>query len=226
MLFSISWRNVWRNKLRSLVMITSITLGLCAGIFMTAFYQGMADQRIAKAINTELSHIQVHAPGFRQANDITKFMPDAAALRKKIMGLPGVVGVSDRLVIYSMVASAETGSGVKIVGIHPNEEKQATNLHTKLTQGDYFEKDRKNSILIGQKLAEKLKVKLGSKVVITLQDIDNNITAGAFRVVGIFNSLNTGFDESNVFVRYQDLAQTHQHPRWGGTRNGHFGQGK
>ena len=207
MLFSISWRNVWRSKLRSLVMIISIALGLCAGIFMTAFYKGMADQRIDKAIKTEISHIQVHEPGFRQANDITEFIPDADAMREKIVNLPGVEGVSNRLVIYSMVASAETGAGVKIVGIKPDEEKQTTNLYTKLVEGNYFEENRKNSILIGQKLAEKLKVKMGSKVVITLQDVDNNITAGAFRVVGIFNTLNNGFDESNVFVRYQDLAR-------------------
>ncbi len=75
-----------------------------------------------------------------------------------------------------------------------------SNLYSKLIEGNYFEEKRRNPIIIGRKLAEKLNVKLGSKVVLTLQDIDNNITAGAFRIVGIFITENNIFDEANVFV--------------------------
>jgi ABC-type lipoprotein release transport system permease subunit len=99
-----------------------------------------------------------------------------------------------------MIASAETASGVKISGITPENERVVSNLYSKLIEGDYFEEKRRNPIIIGRKLADKLNVKLGSKVVLTLQDIDNNITAGAFRIVGIFNTENNIFDESNVFV--------------------------
>ncbi len=62
-------------------------------------------------------------------------------------------------------------------------------------------------MLISTKLAEKLNVKLGSKVVITLQDINNNIISGAFRVVGLFNTHNGIFDDGNIFVRYSDLSR-------------------
>jgi len=207
MLFSISWRNVWRNKLRSSVIIIAIALGICAGVFSSAFYKGMADQRIEKAIKSEISHIQVHVPQFRQANDITKFMPEAARLTEEIINIPEVKGASNRIIIFSMVASAETASGVKITGVHPKAEKNVTNIHTKLVEGNYFEEKRKNPIVVGQKLAEKLRVKMGSKVVLTLQDIDNNIVNGAFRIVGIYNTANNGFDESNVFIKYTDLSR-------------------
>jgi len=212
MLFSISWRNVWRNKLRSSVIITAIALGICAGIFSSAFYKGMADQRIEKAIKTEISHIQIHKPNFRQANDITKYIPEADKLVNKIRQLPDVSGVSQRIIIFSMASSAETASGVKISGIMPEEEKRVTNLNTKLTEGNFFEEQKRNPILVGWKLAEKLNVKLGSKIVLTLQDINNNIVAGAFRIVGIFDTANGAFDESNVFVRYDDLQRLMEMP--------------
>ncbi|MCG8311101.1 MAG: ABC transporter permease [Cytophagales bacterium] len=207
MIVSLSWRNVWRNKLRSSVIIVATTLGICAGIFSAAFYQGMADQRIEKAIRTELSHIQVHRKEFRNSNEIKDYISDADKLNRKISQIDGVVGVSNRLVIFSMVSSAETGSGVKIVGIDPEKEKLTTNIHQKLKEGSYFEEKRRNQVLIGEKLAEKLKVKLNSKVVITLLDVDNNITYGAFRVVGIFNTVNNAFDEANIFVRHNDLSK-------------------
>jgi ABC-type lipoprotein release transport system permease subunit len=207
MIVSLSWRNVWRNKLRSSVIIIATTLGICAGIFSAAFYQGMADQRIEKAIKTELSHIQIHQKEFRNSNEIKDYIPNADKLNQHIIEIPEVEGVSNRIVIFSMVSSAETGSGVKIVGIDPEKERMTTNIHEKLDEGNYFEEKRKNQVLIGQKLAETLKVKLNSKVVITLLDVDNNITYGAFRVVGIFNTVNNNFDESNIFVRNTDLAK-------------------
>lgn len=207
MIVSLSWRNVWRNKLRSSVIIVATTLGICAGIFSAAFYQGMADQRIEKAIRSELSHIQVHEKEFRNSNEIKDYISDADQLTSRIGEIPGVEGVSNRIIIFSMVASAETGSGVKIVGIDPQTERLTTNIHEKLEEGDYFVESRKNQVLIGHKLAEKLKVRLKSKVVITLLDVDNNITYGAFRVVGIFNTVNNAFDEANIFVRDTDLAK-------------------
>lgn len=216
MLFSISWRNVWRNKLRSTVIISAVALGICAGIFSTAFYKGMADQRIDKAIKSEISHIQIHQPEFRQANDITRYMPDADSLCNKIRKLPDVTGASNRIIIFSMISSAETAAGVKISGIKPEEEKTVTNIHTKLTEGNYFEENKRNPILLGNKLAEKLNVNLGSKVVLTLQDVDNNIVAGAFRIIGLFSTANNSFDEANVMVRYRDLSRLMNLPEGAG----------
>ena len=213
MLFSISWRNVWRNKIRSAVIIAAIALGICAGVFSAAFYQGMADQRIDKVIKTELSHIQLHEPKYRQANDISKFIPDANKIAAKIREYPEVVGVSGRITIFSLIASAETAAGVKISGITPKDERLVSNMYTKLIEGNYFEENRRNPVIIGKKLAEKLKVRLGSKVVLTLQDIDNNITAGAFRIVGIFDTQNHIFDEANIFVLDKDLRRLMNLPK-------------
>ena len=134
MLFSISWRNVWRNKLRSSVIITAIALGICAGVFSSAFYKGMADQRIDKVINTELSHIQIHQYDFRQANDITKYIPNAKDIASDIRSMDEVQGASYRTIIFSMISSAETAAGVKIAGIDPEVEKTVSNLNTKLIE--------------------------------------------------------------------------------------------
>jgi ABC-type lipoprotein release transport system permease subunit len=207
MLFSISWRNIWRNKLRSGIIITAITLGLVAGIFAAALFKGMGDQRVEKVIKTELSHIQIHQPEFRQANEISNFIPQANHLADDIRAHPNVKGVSERILIFSMIASAETAAGVKISGIDPENEKLVSDLNTKLIEGNYFEEQRRYPVILGRKLAEKLNVKLGSKVIITLQDMENNITAGAYRIVGIYDTRNNLFDEANVFIRARDLRK-------------------
>ena len=73
MIFSIAWKNVWRNKLRSSIVIASIIIGLLGGTFYMALAKGMAQQQVSSAINTEISNIQIHHPQFL-INDEIKFV--------------------------------------------------------------------------------------------------------------------------------------------------------
>ena len=70
MLIKIAWRNVWRNKTRSLVIIAAVAIGLWAGFFLMSFYNGLIEQRIRAAIETEISHIQIHHSQFLTDYDI------------------------------------------------------------------------------------------------------------------------------------------------------------
>ncbi|NQU34409.1 MAG: ABC transporter permease [Bacteroidetes bacterium] len=212
MLFSISWRNIWRNKARSLVIIFSVALGIFAGVISGAFFKGMADQRIQKVIKTELSYIQVHNPGFEQTSDFANYISNAKELSDEIRLIPNVIGVSRRISIQSMAASAETASGVLISGVFPEDEETVTNISTKIIDGEYFKGIARNPVVIGKKLAEKLNVKVRSKIVITIQDMDNNITSGAFRVAGIYSTDNNMFDEANIYVRFSDIQKLTNFP--------------
>ena len=207
MITSVAWRNIWRNPLRSGIIITAITIGMFAGVFSATFMKGWMNQRLEAGIETETSHIQIHNPEYRKNYDIRQIILKGFELAEQLAKNPTINGVSPRITIQSMVASAETGTGVKIMGIIPEKEKQVTSLSEYVTEGDYFESISRNPIVIGKKLSEKLKIKLKSKVVITLQDADGNLTGGAFRVCGIFDTANSMYEETNVFVRYQDLAR-------------------
>ncbi|MGD9931394.1 MAG: ABC transporter permease [Mangrovibacterium sp.] len=207
MMIAVAWRNVWRNKTRSLVITIAMSLGLASGIFYMGFYRGMMDQRIQTAIVTEVSHIQVHHKNYLENPDKKFLIPHANSVLDEIRKTPGVKATSSRIILNTMIQSAATGSGVKITGINPDDEKQVTNLYTKISEGSWFENGKRNPIVIGRKLADKLKVKLKSKVVVTMQDMEGNITAAAFKVEGIFETSNTAYDENCVFVRKTDLAR-------------------
>jgi ABC-type lipoprotein release transport system permease subunit len=207
MIASIAWKNIWRNRIRSGVIISAITIGMFAGVFTTTFYKGWMNQRLDSGVETEVSHIQIHHPAFGDNFDLKSYIPEGEAIGKEIAHEDFVNGVSPRLVVQAMIASSETGGGVKIMGIDPEKEKTVTNLYTKVPEGKYFEGVKRNPILIGQKLAQKLKVKLNSKLVITLQDTQGNITSEAFRVCGIYDANNGMYEELNVFVRKSDLAR-------------------
>jgi putative ABC transport system permease protein len=207
MIIAVAWRNIWRNKIRSLVILIAICLGLTSGIFYIAFYNGMVDQRIDAAIKTEASHIQIHHQEYLNNPDTKFIIAHADSVSGIIRSVEGVKATSNRIIVNTMIQSPTTGSGVKVTGIVPEEEDQVTNLFTKLVEGSWFENSKRNPVVVGKKLADKLKVELRSKVVITLQDMDGNMTAGAFKVEGIFETSNTAYDETCVFVKSSDLSK-------------------
>lgn len=207
MIWSVSWRNIWRNPVRSGVIITAIAIGMFAGVFSGTFMKGWINQRLEAGVETEVSLLQLHHPKFRDNYDMQLGLPDGVNQSNEILSVEGVDGTSPRLMLQSMVSSAEAGTGIKIAGVLPDRERRDSKLPEFLREGDYFESVTRNPAVVGAKLAAKLKIKLHSKVVITLQDLHGNITSGAFRVCGIFDTGNDTFEESVLFVKYDDLLR-------------------
>ena len=207
MIFKISFKNVWRNKVRSLIVIIAITLGLAGGIFTTSIITGMVEQKIRSGINNEVSHIQVHNPEFLKNYESQYSIPHADSIADVISKMPGVKAVCTRTRITGMAASPNSVAGLQIVGINPLQEKKVSSLYTAIPDsgGGYLTGSRKNQVVIGRKLADKLKVRLKSKIVIRFQNTDGNLSEAAFSINGIFQTSNTAFDETNVFVKKTDL---------------------
>jgi putative ABC transport system permease protein len=207
MLWSVAWRNIWRSKVRSLVIICALTIGILAGVFTWALYEGMVIQRINTAIKTEVSHIQLHHKKYLENPDIKYFIHNSDSVRIQIDSMAGIKAVSVRVLVNSMIASAETGSGVQVIGIVPEDEKQVTNMYEKIEEGRYFNGTRRNPIVIGKEMAEKLNVNVRSKLVLTMQQMDGEITRAQFKVAGIYKISNSMYEQMNVFVKKSDLTR-------------------
>ena len=207
MIFKIAFKNIWRNKVRSLIVIISVTLGLTGGIFAASIITGMVEQKVRMDINNEISHIQIHHPEFLKNFEWQYSIPNADSIAVMISKVTDVKAVCTRSRFTGMAASPNSVAGIQIVGVDPLKEKKVSNLYTTIpdTGGGYFTGSRKNQIVIGRKLADKLKVRLKSKMVIRFQNIDGNLTEAAFSVNGIFQTANNVFDETNVFIRKSDL---------------------
>jgi putative ABC transport system permease protein len=205
MLIQIAWRNIWRNKTRSFVVISSIIIGLWAGVFMLAFSWGMYKNNIDDTVFKQLSHIQIHHPLFKEETDSKYSIPNTDQILQKLRLNKDIASVSSRIISSGMITSPTTASGVKIYGINPVEEEKQIGLNEHVRQGAYFKSAKQNEILIGEKLAKKLKIKLKSKVVLTFTNIENEIVSGAFRVGGLYRSKNISLDEVNVYVKQNYL---------------------
>jgi ABC-type lipoprotein release transport system permease subunit len=207
MLLIIAWKNIWRNKVRSLIIMSAVVVGLFGGLFASALMKGMVLQRIKTAIENESANIQIHHKEFQLNRELNDTVPNFLSICQALDTSSQVASWSARLKITAMAASAAAGSGVMINGVDPEKEKRVTGIWKCISDssGNWFADNKKNGIVIGEKLASKLKIKLKSKLVLTFQAADQSVVSAAFKVVGIYKTQNTSFDERIVFVRNVDL---------------------
>ena len=161
MIWKTAWKNVWRNRVRSLVVIASVTIGIFAGVFAVAFMNGMVAQRFDAAIDEEISHIQITGKDYILNNDPQILITGEDSIIPAIRGIYGINGMVCRTLITGMAGTASKSTGVQIVGIVPEKEKEIFSLHKKIIPGtgDYFERESRYDLaLIGQDLAKELNI--------------------------------------------------------------------
>ena len=205
-LLTISWRNIWRNPKRSIVMIIAVTIGLLGGIFSAGLMSGLVKQRFATSIEQHISHLQIHNPEFLKDNNLENNISDITFLNQRLNLDPNIKAYSARSVANGMLATANLTSGVNILGIDPEMEAQTTSLNRNIIEGTYFDDGSRNPILVGSKLAEKNKIQERSRLVLTFQDHNGELVSASFRVAGIYQTSNSLFDERHVYIRKSDMA--------------------
>jgi ABC-type lipoprotein release transport system permease subunit len=161
MIWSISWKNVWRNKVRSLVVIVAATLGIISGVLVVGIMEGWVEQRLHDAIYNEVSHIQIHNTGYLKNEEIDLTIQDTTMVRESISKLPGLKAWVERTKMVAMANTPWANTGVFIYGINPDQEILVSEIYKKIVPGggNYLEKDKHGSILISDKTAEILKLK-------------------------------------------------------------------
>ncbi|MCS5489464.1 ABC transporter permease [Algoriphagus limi] len=199
-----AWRNVWRHKSRSLIIMASVAIGLFAGLFVMGLYEGMMRSRVRVVIDTEVAHLQIHHPEFKQDYD-PNFILELDRIRESLNKVQSIRKAAFRSISQGMLATTTGSAGVQIFGIGVEEEAVVSSLDDKIIEGETLEPAKKNGILIGRKLADKMKVKLGSKLVLTFTDRENNVISGAFRISGIYQTINTSLDERFVYIHRERL---------------------
>ncbi len=205
MLVSLAWKNIWRNKKRSMIITIAISFGLWGGLFSGAIMMGMIESVVDTAINRNLSHIQIHNAEYSKEKEIINYIPGGTHVIENLRKIEIVNAASGRTLIEGMISSPTSSFGTKIIGINPEEASRVTDINRRLIEGEYFGAKYRNQIIIGKKLAERLNLKLRSKVVLSFQNLNGEITYVACRIVGIFKTSSTLFDELNVFVNQNDL---------------------
>ena len=200
-IIKIAWRNVWRNKLRSFIVIASMVLGLWSGLFSASMMSALNNQRINSAIKSQLSHMQIHHPSFQDNYDVKYQINSFNEVLKALDTNKKVNSYSTRIVLSGMASTARGATGVKLIGTDYVNEKNITDIHSSIVKGTYFSGGTSRQAVIGQELAEKLKLDIKKSIYLTFVNENGAQERLKLKVVGIFKSGNSMFDGSNIFVQ-------------------------
>ena len=126
-------------------------------------------------------------------------------LISELKSIPPIKTMAVRTIAQGMISTTTGANGIQINGIIPEQEYPASQLDKKIIEGKPFDSSHSNEVIIGRKLADKMKMKLNSRLVLTVTDTASEIVAEAFRVTAIYQSDNSAFDEKNLYIQQADL---------------------
>jgi ABC-type lipoprotein release transport system permease subunit len=206
-LFSVStWRlavrNVGRNVRRTAIVVTAVSVGLAGMLVAMAVNYGMIFEMVKSAIQTELAHVQIHAQGWAEQ--------PAIELRLREDAIASIASQLDELRAWAprirgegLIYSPRASVGVRVVAIDPEREARVSVLERSIVRGEYLDGVPRR-VLIGERLADRLVVGIGDKLVLSTQDVSGEMTGEAFRVGGTFRTASRDLDQSAVFLRLSD----------------------
>jgi ABC-type lipoprotein release transport system permease subunit len=204
MLWRMAWRNVWRNPRRTGVVVTAVAVGLAGVVLTMAVNFGMVVQMVDTAIATELGHLQIHAAGFDQNPEVSRRLPRAGEAQVAALeAQPEIVAWARRVRGEGLVTSPRSSSGVRVVGVEPDREPRVSVIADSVEQGAWLLGERRR-VLLGHKLARRLEVDVGDKVVVSVQALGGDLAAEAYRVGGIFRTPQGELDEGTLFLRIDE----------------------
>lgn len=208
LLFKLAWRNVLRNKRRTVLSGIAVGIGLASLMFVDGLYVGMLESMIRTATDTFLGQGQVHAQGFRDTLEVDKTINNSEAFMKSLETENLVSDFSPRTVSFGMLSSASGVNSVLLYGIEPDTERHISMIDEAVRQGNYLTPPGTGQILIGSKAAETLEVETGDRLVLTMaQAGTGELSQDMFRVTGIFHMGIREIDSGMAFINIKQAQE-------------------
>jgi ABC-type lipoprotein release transport system permease subunit len=202
----LAWRNLWRHRRRTLVVVFSIAMGLSLMMFYDGFVAGFEDAIYANAVKVLGGNIQVHAEGYSEKMDQTPLLPlqNDRAVVDAALTHAEVVTASRRINTGGMATSREGAFPVNIVGIEPEQEAVVNLAAQNIIAGRYLTADDLDVVFIGKGLAEAMNLTVGDRFALTGRGTHNQMRNRTMTVAGVYDLGLTDIEKRTVYVSLKE----------------------
>lgn len=216
----LSWRSLWRNSRRTLITTASIAFGLGLAVFSEALGTGIYGKMASDAARMQAGDITVQHRDYLESPAVDLYIEDALSLRTALQGVEGVEAVKLLVLGQGIARSSAAAVSAAFIGVDAALEARTSPIAKKIVEGRYLKPSDEGRVVIGHKLAERLNVGVGKKLVLSSNDADGNLVEQLFRVVGIFATRTDMIDAHLVQTRATELADLLQLPAGAATQVG------
>ena len=217
LLVKISWRNLWRNPRGTLLTALALGLGLALLLISLGLLDGGHEQTIADGVRFGPGHVVVQAKGYQDSSSDELLLP--AQVVSNVQGFlqtgnikTVVRGVSPRLLATGLLSTSASSAGVRVVGVIPKDDRAVSLIPQRMVEGTWLtSNDKISGVVIGDELARKLELKIGSKAVLMTQALrppsaetktggGDEMQSTLLRVSGIFRTGLQAIDANMIYL--------------------------
>ena len=197
-IYKIAWRNLWRNKRRTLITSSSIIIAVVLAVATRSMQHGSYDNMIANTIKFTTGHIQIHKKGYWEKKSINRIFFSNDLLVSKLKSTHPKYLIP-RLTSFALCSAGKHTKGVIVRGIAPEVEDSVAGLSRRITKGKYLSSGGKG-VILGDKLASFLNISVGDSLVLLGQGYHGVTAAGLYPVSGISHFPSKEINSSVIFM--------------------------
>jgi len=201
----IAWRNIWRNKRRTLITTASIFFGVIFAAVMSSMQEGSYSKMIDNVVKFYSGYLQIHQEDYWENKTINNTFVLTDTLLQKVHQSKEIIGISPRLESFALASSDQLTKGAVVIGIDPERENKITNTEKWIIRGRYIHHGDKG-VIMGNELAGYLHLDVGDTLVLLGMGYHGVNAAGKYPITGIFKNPLPQFNKSFVYMDL-NLAQ-------------------
>ena len=199
MYFSLSWRNIWRNKKRTIIVASSVFFAVILSAVMRSAQLGSYSYMIDSSAKLFTGHLQIQGENYWDKRSLDESIIINQSTIDSIAATPHVRQVTQRLEAFALVSHKSSTKVSQVIGVDPYNEDLMTGVKKKLVGGTYFNKDSRG-LLIGSGLAKMLKATVGDSIVLYGQGYHGQIAAAISPIIGIIKLPFKAMDNAMVLL--------------------------
>jgi len=205
MLIKLAWRNIWRNKRRTTITVSSIFFAVLLALFMRSMQLGSYSRMIETSVEMYSGYIQVHDSGYWENKSINRLLEITPEVTDKVTSVEGVKFVIPRLENFALAASDELTKGVQVIGTDPETETAMTELADKVIEGEYFGVGGQG-VMVTSGLADYLNLGLNDTIILLGQGYHGTNAVGKYPITALVKQPNPELNKVLVYMPLK-LAQ-------------------
>lgn len=199
MFIRLAWRNIWRNRRRTLITAASVFFAMLLAVMMRSLQHGVYNSMIRNAAGMYLGYVQVHDRGYWRDKSLDNtFVPDST-LYRDIRRDKRISVAVPRLESFALASSGNQTRVAVVIGTDPGKEALFTGLNRRITRGGYFSGNG-GGALLAEELAAQLHLKVNDTLVLLGQGFEGSTAAGKFRVEGLFHIGSPDLDRTVIYL--------------------------
>ena len=202
-IMKVSWRNLWRNSIRTNVTIAAVSLCVAILIIFQSLIVGLIGKAVYNTTNLVVGEVQIHATDYLDDRSIYKSLKNIEDIRA--VAKENNIGIVERSYGFGLISSGTKSAGTQFWGINPESELKYFDFANHIDEGNFLTTKSLNKVVLGKKLARSLAAEVGTELVVFVQGADGSLGNELFYVTGILKNVADNIDRGAAIILKDDF---------------------